>query len=143
MDERASEGEDADLDDAEDFAAEESEVDDEATLEEEEVISANNDAWPVHSEIWRCRRVLKGFILSHIQMKSAHSVYGIQASSARLGSTATLSDFSIVDVGIDRNQRITHDVDFSQLIVVSIKPVTNSFNHLAWKSKSKEALTWL
>lgn len=51
MDERASEGEDADLDDAEDFAAEESEVDDEATLEEEEVISANNDAWPVHSEI--------------------------------------------------------------------------------------------
>lgn len=37
LDERASEGEDANLDDAEDFQSEESEVDDEATLVEEEV----------------------------------------------------------------------------------------------------------
>ena len=38
MDERVSEGEDAELDDAEDFEAEDSEVDDEGTLEEEEVV---------------------------------------------------------------------------------------------------------
>ena len=37
LDERASEGEDADLDDVDDFKSEESEPDDEATLEEEEV----------------------------------------------------------------------------------------------------------
>lgn len=38
LEQRASMGEDADLDDAEEFEAEESEVDDEATLEEEEVV---------------------------------------------------------------------------------------------------------
>ena len=37
LNERASVGEDADLDDAEDFVSEESEIDDEVTLEEEEV----------------------------------------------------------------------------------------------------------
>lgn len=36
MEERASEGEDADLDDVEDFQSEDSVADDEATLEEEE-----------------------------------------------------------------------------------------------------------
>ena len=42
LDERASEGEDAELDDAEDFKSEESEIDDEATLEEEEVGEASH-----------------------------------------------------------------------------------------------------
>ena len=63
LDERASEGEDAELDDVEDFKSEESEVDDEATLEEEEV-----------SRINLCCLLAKNkpFALSQQDLKSEH-----------------------------------------------------------------------